>query len=37
MRDDILNADDNVDDQENFGITELYYKIAPTNIDDYQK
>ena len=33
----ILNAGDNVDDQENFGFTESYFKIAPTNIDDYTK
>ena len=37
MRGDILNAGDNVDDQENFGFTESYFKIAPTNIDDYTK
>ena len=35
MRGDILNAGDNVDDQENFGFTESYFKTAPTNIDDY--
>ena len=28
MRGDILNAGDNVDDQENFGFTESYFKIA---------
>ena len=33
----ILNAGDNVDDQENFGYTELYFRIAPTNIYDYTK
>ena len=37
MRGDILNAGDNVDDQENFGFTESYFKIAPTNIYDYTK
>ena len=37
MRGDILNAVDNVNDQENFGFTESYFKIAPTNIDDYTK
>ena len=34
---DILNAGYNVDDQENFGFTGSYLKIAPTNIDDYAK
>ena len=33
-RSDILSAGDNVDDQESIGFTELYFKIAPTNIDD---
>ena len=33
----ILNADDNVDDQEDFGFTGSYLKIAPTNIYDYTK
>ena len=37
MRGDILNAGDNVDDQENFGFTESFFKIAPTNMDDYTK
>ena len=37
MRGDILNAVDNIDDKENFGFTESYFKIAPTNIDDYTK
>ena len=37
MRGDILNAGDNVDDKENYGFTESYFKIAPTNIDDYTK
>ena len=37
MRGDILNAGDNVDDQEKFGFTESYFKIAPTNIDHYTK
>ena len=36
-RGEILNAGDNVDDQENFGFTESYFKIAPTNIYDYTK
>ena len=35
MRGDILNAGDNVGDQENFGFTESFFKIAPTNMDDY--
>ena len=34
-RGEILNAGDNVDDQENFGFIESYIKIAPTNIYDY--
>ena len=34
---DILNAGDNVNDQEKFGFIESYFKIAPTNIDDYTK
>ena len=33
----ILNASDNVDDQEKFGFTGSYFKIAPTVIDDYTK
>ena len=33
----ILNAGDNVDDQEDYGFTGSYFKIAPTNIDDYKK
>ena len=36
MSGNILNAGDNVDDQEIFGFTELYFKTAPTNIDDYE-
>ena len=36
-RGDILNGGDNVDDQENFGFTGSYLKIAPTNIYDYTK
>ena len=32
---DILNVGDNVDDQDFFGFTESFFKIAPTNIDDY--
>ena len=35
MRGDILNAGDDVDDQEHFGFTESYFKIALKNIDDY--
>ena len=31
----ILNTGDNVDDQEIFGFTGLYFKISPTNIYDY--
>ena len=34
MRGEILNAGDNVDDEEMFGFTGSYFKIAPTNIDD---
>ena len=37
MRGGILNSGDNVDDQESFGFTESYFKIAPTNIDGYTK
>ena len=37
MRGDILNAIDNVDDQGSFGFIESFFKIAPTNIDDYTK
>ena len=37
MRVEILNAGDNVDVQENVGFTGSYFKIAPTNIDDYTK
>ena len=37
MRGEVLNAGDNIDDQEYFGLTESYFKIAPTNIDDYWK
>ena len=33
----ILNAGDNVDDQEDFGFTGSYFKIAPTDIDHYTK
>ena len=33
----ILNAGDNVDDQEDFGFTGSCFKIVPTNIDDYTK
>ena len=34
---DILNAGENVDDKEIFGFSEYYFKIAPTNIDEYTK
>ena len=34
---DILNAGENVDDEECFGFSESYFKIAPTNIDEYTK
>ena len=37
MRGEMLNAGDNVDDQDNVGFTGSYSKIAPTNIDDYTK
>ena len=37
MRGDILNDEENVDDQEIFEFTESYFRIAPTNIDDYTK
>ena len=30
-----MNAGDNVDDQENYGFKESYFKIDPTKIDDY--
>ena len=33
----ILNAGDNIDDDENFGFSESFKKIAPTNIDEYTK
>ena len=34
---DILNAGDNVDDQEDYGFRGSFFKIAPTLIDDYTK
>ena len=34
---DTLNAGDNVDDEEIFGFSESYFKITPTNIDEYTK
>ena len=37
MKSDRLNAGDTVDDQENFGFTESYFKISPTNINGYTK
>ena len=33
----VLNAGDNVDDQEYFGFTGSYFNISPTDIDDYTK
>ena len=33
----ILNASDNVDDQEDSGFTGSYFKFPPTVIDDYIK
>ena len=33
----ILNAGDNVDDQENYGFTGSFFRISPTIIDDYTK
>ena len=35
--DDILNAGDNVEDQEDYGFTGSFLKIAPTVIDDSTK
>ena len=32
-----MNIGDNVDDQEDYGFTELFFKIASTVIDDYTK
>ena len=34
---DILNAGENVDDEEIFGFSESYFEIAPTNIDETTK
>ena len=34
---DILNAGDNVDDQEDYGFRGSFFKISPTVIDDYTK
>ena len=34
---DLWNAGDNVDDEEVFGSSESYFKIAPINIDEYTK
>ena len=36
-RGDIQNAGDNVDDEEHFGFSESFFRIAPTNIDEYTK
>ena len=33
----ILNAGDNVNDQEDYGFRESFFKIAPTVIDDYTR
>ena len=33
----ILNASENVDNQESFGFTGSYFRIAPTNIDNCTK
>ena len=33
----ILNAGDNVDDEESFGFSESHFKIAPRNLDEYTK
>ena len=32
-----MNSSDNVDDKESFGISESFFKIASTNIDEYTK
>ena len=37
MLGDILNAGDNVDDQEDYGFRGSFFKIALTVIDDYTK
>ena len=37
MLGDILNAGDNVDDQEDYGFRGSFFKIPPTVIDDYTK
>ena len=34
---DIFNAGENVDDQEDYGFRGSFFKITPTNIDDYTK
>ena len=34
---DILNAGENVDDEEMFGFSEYYFNFVPTNIDEYTK
>ena len=33
----ILNAGDNADDEEKFGFSGSFFKIAPTNINEYTK
>ena len=37
MLGDVLNAGDNVDDQEDYGFTGSIFNIAPTVIDHYTK
>ena len=37
MRGGILNAGNNVDDQKQIGFTKSFFKITPTNIDEYTK
>ena len=37
MLGDILNSGDNVDDQEDYGFTGSFFKIAPTVLYDYTK
>ena len=32
---DILNTGDNIDDEEIFGFSESFFKILPTNMDEY--
>ena len=37
IKSEILNAGENVDDQENVGFTGSFFNILPTNIYDYTK